>query len=462
MGLKLFGYEVKKASQERQTQEIVNSTIANFLSSYARYFTQTPEPIGDGVTAYATITDVYAIIQYISLKFSTVPAALYKIKSTKEYSHYRYLIKNGQIKEAAKQQKKAMEEQVFDNPLTTLLKRPNRQQGQDSYLQQVMGYRLSGGAAPVWMNRGQGQTGEPVALHCLLPSKLKFKPDPKNPFYRAGFEFDELGINMEEMTMENLLYWAYWTPEFDTVTFKHLYGFSPLAAAAYTQSANQEAQKAAYSTFKNKGVLGIAFPDMGDAVIPDGQKSKLREDWNLHVNNNGNRGGIFMAGAKMGYVDVGATAHEMELLGAMKLTQGQLCNVFQFPPQLFNADTTFSNVTTAGKQLITNKIMPEWTSYADEVNHNILPKFKGSEGYVYMPDFSMLYEMQEDAKFMMETYGPLFDRGIINGNDMRDMFGWDPTTEPEHNRYWINANYQPLDEAGMPLENDQTGSTEEI
>lgn len=456
--VKLFGLEIQTKKERQQkaadmqaqlVAQTVQSQIGNFLTAYSRYFTSTPEPIKDGVNAYATVTDVYAIIQYIAQKFSTVPVSVYRIKDKKALKNYRYFIQNKQIKEASKWQLKAMDEELTDNPISRILTRPNLQQSQDSFLQQVMGFRLSGGADPIWMNRGQGK--EPVALHNLLPSKLQFKPTPNNPFYRETFQFDEIGIDLEG-DVKDLIYWPYWSPEFDSNSFSHLYGFSPLRAAAYTMSANQEAQKAALSMFKNKGVHHIVYPNFGNEVIPVPQRDKMREDMNKYVNNPDNRGGIFLAGAPLGSIDLGSTAGEMDLIKSMNLTKQQLCNVFQFPYALFDGQTTFNNVQQAGKQLVTNKIIPEWTSFAGELNSGLVPAFQGTGGYLVEPDFSMLYEMQEDVKLMVDSFMPLVDSGTITRNDLREELGWDRTTIPEHDMYIVKGDYQTIEDAAAPVE----------
>lgn len=457
MGLKIFGLEIKKASTEQQIQQQVNYQLTNFLTQYSQYFTATPQPITDGVDAFATVTDIYSIIQYISSKFSTVPVYVYEVKDKEEYKKYKRHLKNKNIKEALKVRTKAMDEQKTSNALSEILKRPNLQQSQDSFFQQVMGYRLSGGAAPIWKNRGNSGK-EPIAMHVLLPSKLEFKPSAANPFYRERFQFDETGVDLRG-DMNDLLYWSYWTPKFDSHNFTHLYGFSPLQAAAYTMSANQAAQKAALATFENKGVNGVMFPNVGNEVIPQPQRDKMREDLNRYANNKENRGGIFLSGAPLGYIDVGMTAGEMELIKAMNLTKQNLCNVFQFPFALFDGQTTFNNVQQAGKQLITNKIMPEWTSFADQLNLELTTEFtNGAKAlYVIEPDFSDMYEMQEDVKFLVDTMTPLFDRGVINGNELREVLEYEQTDLPEHNTYFINSNYQPIGEAAMPIINDEQG-----
>lgn len=458
MGVKLFGLDIQtkkerqKAAADMQAQlvaQTVQSQIGNFLTAYSRYFTTTPESIKDGVTAYATVTDVYAIIQYIASKFSTVPVSVYRIKDKKALKNYRYFIQNKQIKEASKWQLKAMDEELTENPISRILQRPNLQQAQDSFLQQAMGFRLSGGAAPIWMNKGQGK--EPVALHCLLPSKLEFKPTANNPFYREKFQFDEIGIDLEG-DIKDLIYWPYWSPEFDSSTFQHLYGFSPLRAAAYTMSANQEAQKAALSIFKNKGVHHIVYPNFENQVIPQPQRDKMREDMSRYVNNPDNRGGIFLSGAPLGSIDMGSTSEEMDIIKSMNLTRDQLCNVYQFPPVIFDPKSTFANLTTAGKQLVTNKIIPEWTSFAGELNSCLVPAFQGTGGYIIEPDFSMLYEMQEDVKIMSDTLMPLVDSGTITRNDLREELGWDRTTIPEHDLYIVKGDYQTIQDAAAPVE----------
>ncbi|CAB4140116.1 COG4695 Phage-related protein [uncultured Caudovirales phage] len=443
MVIDLFG----KKREERMLKALQASqeqTVAAFLRNFQRWFTPSQPEIKDGVEGFATNADVYSIVSYLTLKFSTVPGGLYELKDRKAYDKYRFLIKSGNYKEAAKIQRKEMDEQEVNNPVSRLIKRPNLQQSQDSFFQQVMGFRLTGGAAPIWFNKGESQQGEPIAMHNLVPSLIELMPSQTNPFYIDRFKFDESGLDLEG-SYNDLIYWRYWSPEFSITTFAHLYGFSPLAAAAYTLGSNQAAQKAAMSMFNNKGASGVMFPDMGpDNMMPEPQKNKLRKEVNDMINNNDNRGGVVPVGAKVGYIDIGSTAKEMELLQAMAVTKQQLCSIYQFPYHLFDPNTTFNNVAQASKNLITNKIIPEWTSFRDEINTRLIPQFKGAGGYVYEPDFTLLYEMMEDSKMLVDTYGPMYDRGLLSGDEMRELVNFEATGKPEHQEYYINGSYQPL------------------
>jgi hypothetical protein len=66
----------------------------------------------------------------------------------------------------------------------------------------------------------------------------------------------------------------------------------------------------------------------------------------------------------------------------------------------------------------------------------------------------MLPEMQEDVKEMATTYALLFDRGVINGAEFRELAGFEPSGNPAHDEFLFQGT--PLGDTLTPAQDNTT------
>jgi HK97 family phage portal protein len=262
----------------------------------------------------------------------------------------------------------------------------------------------------------------------------------------TGYILNANGLRMR-LYKEDVIHWRTYSPNFDAVTRDHLRGFSPLTAGEKLLTANNASKDAMVSMFQNDGAKGILYNETLDNLTPD-QVTTLDGVLARKVNNRDIKGAVARFQGKWGYIDLGKSSVDMQLLEAQDTSFSRLCNLFGVSPNLFLAGQTRDNLREARKDLITNKIMPDALSLDDELNRVLAKSFTGQE---LTTDFSSLPEMQYEMSEMSTVLKDMYDRGIINANEYRDEMGWEETQLPEHQQFFVSANTVTIGEAAMPV-----------
>jgi hypothetical protein len=97
-------------------------------------------------------------------------------------------------------------------------------------------------------------------------------------------------------------------------------------------------------------------------------------------------------------------------------------------------------------------VIPLCTSLRDELNSILIPSFKGL--FFADFDFSLIPELQDDITKMSTVWNGFFDRGILNGSEVRELAGFDKSTNPIHDQYLITGNYSLIEDVTMPDEEE--------
>jgi len=160
----------------------------------------------------------------------------------------------------------------------------------------------------------------------------------------------------------------------------------------------------------------------------------------------------------LGYINVGLDAVDMELLKAMNATEVKLCNLYSFPPGLLSQTATYDNRNADLKFLVTNKIVPEWNSFRDELNNTLIPMYGGKmDGYFVDYDISDLPEMQENFEQLATV---LANADFLTPNEKRARTRYEAIDKPEYNTAYVLNSKVPISEAfegvGSPLPQEDT------
>jgi hypothetical protein len=62
---------------------------------------------------------------------------------------------------------------------------------------------------------------------------------------------------------------------------------------------------------------------------------------------------------------------------------------------------------------------------------------------------------------MSTVYNGMFDRGTISGNEYRQLLGFEPTTQPMHEKYLITGNYGLIEDIDVPNESASHNESQE-
>lgn len=398
-----------------------------------------------------TSDTLFTILDKRTKKESSIPIYAYKVKdqqAAKQYFKFNKASNNPVNLKAMSYRVKAMEEVTADNELSKLLQRPSFTVGADSFWQGVYwSYALR--EAFIWKNRGGIENGKPIELVLLHGDFVEVVPD------QSGLGIKEYkynsGTNTITIPKKDMIHWKNFNPAKGS-TQDDLRGFPVLTPLKKRLSQDESLTDQAIWGAANHGADGVLFPETIENYS-ETQKSQLKEMVDDKANNAKTRKSIGFLPSKFGYINFGRATDEMQILEQLGWTFERVCHLFGVPPEAFTSDSNFSNKEWAQKNWITNNIMFTVNSLRDELNRSLVPDFGG--GLICDSDFTSLPEMQDDMKKLLDGLTPLFDRGGLNQDEMREMAGFEPTGLPEHQKFYIQSGYTPMEDFNLPADTTQ-------
>jgi HK97 family phage portal protein len=370
--------------------------------------------------SYETNIDFFAVIKRITQKFGHIPR--YVIKPTKT--------------------KKSFDDNIIENELSKLLLRPNDGQGQDAFFESIAAQYLLTGEAFIWKNRGGLENGKPLELFVLPSMMMEVIPDRENMFGVAGYVLD-MGTSRLPIAKEDIIHWKTTNPSYDFSSHGHLRGFNPLVPQKRTIQQGNDATDASVAMYQNGGAKGVLYNETLDN-LDDQQQDHMRSIINAKINNKDIKGAVAAVQGKWGYLNIGLSSVDMQLLEADQAIVKKICNANGLPFELFQSDTTFANKKEAWNFFITNTLMPMAASLDCELNKGLVPDFDKS--VVIHTDFSELPEMQAMRLEMAKSYSTMWE---LTPNEKRAMMGHEPLPMKEMEMIYIPSSNVPITEASM-------------
>lgn len=407
--------------------------------------------IQDGYSANAT---VYTIIAMVSRKFGSIPRYVYKIDDPKAAKQYKALLKQGHftVNQLGELERKAYDENIIDNPLSELLNRPNPMQGQDTLYELGCTFYMLTGEAFFWLNRGDiddlddaaADKLPPLEMYVMPSQYIEVIPDPEDLWGVMGYYFVANGQRIF-LRKNDVIHWKKPNPNFDAITRVHQRGFSPLNAGNKLVTQDNSATDAAVAMQQNDGAKGLLFNetlDKLDAV----QKSQIENVINRKINNRDIKGAIATLQGKWGYLDLGQTSVDMELVKSQEAVFVRVCNLYGINPMMFLANATYENIQQARKDLVTNLILPMCCSLRDEMNRVLLPAFGLSKDFTHDVDVTQLPELQNDMGILITS---LAQAWWMTPNQRLAAQNEEASNDPNMDKVWIPTGLVLMEDAAM-------------
>ena len=417
--------------------------------------------------AYENNADVYAIVSFLARKAASIPWYVYKknsgTKAKLALERYKMLTRGighpGAFDRALMERKAAYDESMIadDTALARRLKRPNANQGQDQFFEQLFGYRFLSGEGWIWGNDGgsDNPSAELLEMYILPSQYMALIPDATDLYGVTGYQMQTANGNLY-LDKSDVLLWKSWNPKFDSVTRDHLRGVSPIKSAWNTYLMGVEAQKAAAVQMANGGAKGALVPrPVGNAVPPitELQAATMQRALASRINGNDNAGQVAMLQTAFDYLSFGLSAQEMMLIETMKFSLQQWCRVFSMPVVLFSAENMAdNNYQNALRDLVTNTIVPMCAQLRDELNRWLVPRMGDTSLFIDF-DISALPELQRDMEKMVAA---LTNASWLTMDEKRVAMNYEPKGGAYDISY-VSQGLVPIDQAGMDLGFDDTG-----
>jgi HK97 family phage portal protein len=345
---------------------------------------------------YELNPDVYSVVNGITKAASAVPPVVQVVKNEAKALKYKRLASTNRdkAKQSTIDNLLELKNEAFDevhderDPLFKLMTRPNPLQGYPEWYENMKGFQLiTGNAYTHFVQLGDGTVGE----MWVMPSQFtKIVADPTYESLIKGYIIDMYGQDGHQLPAETVIHWKYWNPDYDSVG-SHLYGMSPLKAARRSIRLGNDGDMALSKALKNGGASGVVYPTDPDLEqLTPMQRSQL-ENYLRDMQGPSNYKSWLVSSVKLGFEKFGIPPVDLEIIEAGKMTQRDICNVFNFPSELLNDpdNKTNANKEQSRKQLYMDNVIPELTRDYSELNRSLVPLFNEATGKKYHLDFDV-------------------------------------------------------------------------
>lgn len=442
----------------------VNRQLFRYQSGAPIVFSDTQE--GYVSDAYETNPDVYSVINGITRSASAVPPIVHEVKDVKKAHQYRslkYSMRTGatqkNIDHALELKEQAFEEVIDErDPLYKLINQPNPLQGYPEWYENMKGFQLiTGNGYTHFVELGDGSIGE----MWVMPSQFtNIVADASYETLIKAYILDIYGYSGQQLEVESVMHWKYWNPDYDAVG-NHLYGMSPLKSARNAIRLGNDGDNALSKAFRNGGASGVVFPDDPDIErLTEEQRAQL-EHYLRSMNGPDNYKSWLVSSAKLGFQAFGIPPVDLEILEAGKMSQRDICNVYNYPSELLNDpdNKTNANKEQSRKQLYLDNVIPALVRDYAEMNRAIIPRFKGKN---YHLDFDVqsidalgqelgdkvswlkdAWWLTLDEKRVEMGYKPIGDEAIYTPANLIPNTSFEELTEEEVKR--LKAEYANTD-----------------
>lgn len=463
------GNNFKPVNAAAPVMQMINGRLVGYADNTENYI----------VKGYNVNDIIYSIINLITDKVKVAPWGLYKIEDEQAYKQLEILKSKKDLtakdfNKILSLQSKATSPVKNGGKWADLLKYPNDQDTFQEFVGNGVAYKLLTGNRYIQGTplSGGANAGVPAELW-LLPSQfVSIFAQMTFPARVTGYNIPVWGVTY---LPDEVVHDKYFNPNW-AVNGDQLYGMAPLRAALLRLRKNNALTEAEASTFQNEGIKGLMYMKNqvgnvdGDIVLPEVKKLKesLIGEWSgVH-----NRGRIGLSGYEMGYIPIGMTSEEMEVINSTYLDLRFFCNIYGVPSQLMNdpESRTYNTQKEVEKALTNRCALPRLNETKNTLNRKGQTVWGLPAGIIIDYDMSCYPELQADVKETAEWTNNLI---VQIPDEQRELCGLAATGDPELSKPWVKsgAGYIPLTDfqanqvdAALnetDLEDEATGNTDE-
>lgn len=400
--------------------------------------------ITEGYNANAA---VYSIVKTDAEKFASIPRYVADAKKLEEKRAKMPL----QLKALMKAIRQISGTNSNKPTLEKLLNRPNEYQGQAAFFKTVRSYYKVCSEGFIWLNRGEtdGLTDTQIATMPVLemyplPSyRMKVVPEEGSMFGVEGYIL-QAGSGDIPFKKYEIIHWKDTNLIFDLTSKEHLRGMPALKPGAAELQQNNDATRSSIRMYQNDGAKGAMFNKDLSKATPT-QETQIRNVIDRKINNNDVKGAIAALQGEWGYIDLGKTSVDLDLLKGKEMSMKMLCFLFGVPYTLFDPNSSFANTEWQQKNWVSNRIIPACKELDDELNRVLLRAFALEGVALIQCDYSELPEMQADMA-ALTTW--LKEAWWITPNQKLDMQGYEKSTDPLMDEPWVPSGLTPMSQVG--------------
>lgn len=317
--------------------------------------------------------------------------------------------------------------EIVNSDLIKLLNKPNSEQSKDEFIEASASWLLlTGNLYWYTIKNDNGLNKGKVHEMWCLPSHLVeiqgggVMTPVKSYKINMGYG---LTIPIEA---ENVIHIKYFNPSYNT-NGEHLYGLSPLQAAIQSFSTTSSGYTALNKSYQNGAPAGILTGSSDTGLEYDKvQMQTLVDAYARQTGGADKLRKLLFSKNPLQFIKLGWSPIDMDILEHLKFSMQDMCNVYQAPIHLFNAQAaTLDNYKEARRAIYTDCVLPIFDRLVPIINNQLCPAYQVGSNIIY--DISTITELNTDKSVQAQSLSTAW---WLTGNERRLVMGLDPHPDP--------------------------------
>lgn len=418
-----------KQLQQRSSQVLINASTSIFPNWQ----------ILESIDAYTSVDDVYSVISYLADTAARIPMYGYQIVDDEKMKSFRRFGQN--TIQGRYFQTKALvdlpETDKFDQFIESM-----------SYEDRVKYYSILYITGELFLYKEileLGPNAGKVILHTLNNQNVTVIISDTFPQRILGYQYLDAAFS-GTLSVDEVIHVKYYNP---TITNGQQWrGLSPLQVLSKRMTRLNAGMDASVAQMQNGGVPGIVYEKSDYAIESLGQR---KTDFASYLRNSSNKGAPYFAAGEMGYIELGLSLADLDVVELQKIDFTKLCNAYKFPEVLLNNQqaSTYDNMNTAMKMLYTNSILPNIHLFRDALINGVIPHYsKDGIKRTIEIDLSDVPALQDDMKAQADALSAMW---WITPNEKRAIQHFEVLDDPAMNEIVVDSGKTFLSDLSMSV-----------
>ena len=431
---RIFGTSKKVQALENQVKQLQRLNLSSVINTSTSIFPswQTVEDLN----TYVTVDDIYSIISLLAETAARVPMYGYSIINDTAMKNYK---KHGQNTLQGKYyQRKSMQDLPETDVFVKFLDSITYEDKIKYYTKLYITGELFLYKEVVELGPNAGK----VNLHMLNNQNITVIISEEFPQRIIGYKYFDMGFDGTFNTDE-IIFIKYYNP---TITNGLQWrGLSPLQVLSKRLTRLNAGMDASVAQVQNGGVPGIVYEKSDYAIESLGQR---KNDFGSYLRNSSNKGAPYFAAGEMGYIELGLSLSDMNVVELQGIDFTKLCNAYRLPEVLLNNHkaSTDNNMAWAEKRFYTNSILPNIYLFKEALVNSIVPMFNDGITRTIEIDLSEIPALQEDMRKQADALNAMW---WITPNEKRDIQQFEQLDDPMMDQILVDGNKVPISDLGL-------------
>ena len=326
-----------------------------------------------------------------------------------------------------------LEQEIFNHPLTKLMRRPNPFMSGDIVQQYIINAMHVSGDA--YLIKQKNQAGQLVALYPLMPENVVPKGNDDTLITHYEYETNETNVIVMPKDMVHIRLGLDQT--------NHKKGFAPLRTVLREIYGDESAGQMATALLANSGVPNVLITPKDDYGVTQDEAEQIAKAYKQKVGGRNKGMPLVMSGA-MDVKKMAFSPTELDIGTLRRVPEERISAVLGVPAILAGLGAgleraTYSNAKELREFFTENKLIPLWKQVGEELTQQILLKDYDIDTENYAEyDFADVRALQTDQDDLFNRLNVGVQGGWITVAEAREQAGL--PTDDKQSVYLMDAN----------------------